>query len=195
MKKIILFGDSITAGYFIEAVSPILPNLIKATLRSLQFEEVTVVNAGMPGDTTLDGLRRLEAEVLAAAPDRVVIFFGANDCSVDRLVSVNQYGANLCTMIQKIGSEKVILITPPYIDSNRQPERPVDQIQQFVSEGKVVAKTYQVPIIDLYQAMRNYPDPEELLQADGLHFSASGYDLLAALIVEEIKGRLVKKEG
>lgn len=194
MKKIVLFGDSITAGYFKEAVSPVLTNLIKESLEGLDLEEVTLINAGMPGDTTVDGLKRLKKEVLQEKPDIVVLFFGANDCSVDRPVSVTQYGENLAKMIQEIGTEKVILISAPFIASGRRPERPAEQVQQFVHKGKEIAVGYQVPLIDLYQAMTVNPGAEEFLQADGLHFSQFGYNLLAALIVKAIKGRLVKKQ-
>lgn len=195
MKKIVLFGDSITAGYFKEAVSPVLINLIKERLYRLDLEDVTLVNAGMPGDTTEDGLKRLEKEVLQEKPDIVVIFFGANDCSVDRPVSVTQYGENLEKMIREIGREKVVLITAPYVASGRRPERPKEKVAQIVLKGKEVAKNQQIPLIDLYQTMTAYPETETLLQVDGLHFSQLGYDLLADLIVKEIKGRLVKKQG
>lgn len=194
MKKIVLFGDSIIAGYFKEAVSPVLINLVKDNLQVLAMEEVTLVNAGMPGDTTRDGLKRLEKEVLSESPDMVVVFFGANDCSEDRPISVTEYGENLETMIRKIGREKVILITAPFIDSGRRPERPDYQVRQFVSKGKEIASVAKIPSIDLYQAMTGYSGTDEFLQADGLHFSQYGYDLLAALIVREIKGRLMKKQ-
>ncbi|PHL17205.1 esterase, partial [Enterococcus faecium] len=59
MRKIVLFGDSITAGYLDEAVSPVLVDLVKRDIAAMGLEEVAVINAGMPGDTTEDGLKRL----------------------------------------------------------------------------------------------------------------------------------------
>ncbi len=59
-KKIVLFGDSITAGYLDEAVSPVLVDLVKRDIVAMGLEEVAVINAGMPGDTTEDGLKTIK---------------------------------------------------------------------------------------------------------------------------------------
>ena len=48
MRKIVLFGDSITAGYLDEAVSPVLVDLVKRDIAAMGLEEVAVINAGMP---------------------------------------------------------------------------------------------------------------------------------------------------
>ena len=190
MRKIVLFGDSITAGYLDEAVSPVLVDLVKRDIDAMGLEEVAVINAGMPGDTTEDGLKRLNKEVLIEKPDEVVIFFGANDASLDRNITVATFRENLETMIQK-----VILITPPYADSGRRPERPQTRIKELVKVAQEVGAAHNLPVIDLYKAMTVYPGTDEFLQADGLHFSQVGYELLGALIVREIKGRLKPKQA
>ncbi|MGM0218721.1 GDSL-type esterase/lipase family protein [Enterococcus sp. AZ126] len=195
MKKIVLFGDSITAGYGEEAITPILKNLIAEDLADRHYEEVMIVNAGMPGDTTQDAMKRLEKEVLAEQADIVTIFFGANDTNSDNLVPLEEYAENLETMITEIGKEKVVVLTPPYVDCARKPTRDDDRIREYVERVKVIGVKYEIPVIDLYKAMVVYPGTDEFLQADGLHFSKTGYDLLAALIVREIKGRLMTKEN
>ncbi|WP_206912576.1 hypothetical protein IGL98_000440 [Enterococcus sp. DIV0840] len=195
MKKIVLFGDSITAGYGEEAITPILQNLITEELAIKNYEEVMIVNAGMPGDTTQGAMNRLDKEVLAEQADIVTIFFGANDTNSDNLVPLEKYAENIETMITKIGKEKVILLTPPYVDCARKPTRDDNRIREYVERVKVIGAKYEIPVIDVYKAMVVYPGTYEFLQADGLHFSKTGYDLLAALIVREIKGRLVTKEN
>ncbi|WP_429951064.1 GDSL-type esterase/lipase family protein [Enterococcus sp. AZ101] len=195
MKKIVLFGDSITAGYGEEAITPILQNLITEDLAAQNYEEVIIVNAGMPGDTTQAAMNRLDKEVVAEQADIVTIFFGANDTNSDNLVPLEKYAENIETMITKIGKEKVILLTPPYVDCARKPTRADDRIREYVERVKVIGAKYEIPVIDLYKAMVVYLGTDEFLQADGLHFSKTGYDLLAALIVREIKGRLMTKEN
>ncbi|MGX7150202.1 GDSL-type esterase/lipase family protein [Enterococcus ureasiticus] len=195
MKKIVLFGDSITAGYGEEAITPILQNLITEELAIKNYEEVTIVNAGMPGDTTQGAMNRLDKEVLAEKADIVTIFFGANDTNSDNLVPLEKYAENIEAMITKIGKEKVILLTPPYVDCARKPTRDDKRIREYAERVKVIGAKYEIPVIDVYKAMVVYPGTDEFLQADGLHFSKTGYDLLAALIVREIKGRLVTKEN
>lgn len=190
MQKIVLFGDSITAGYLEEAVSPILVDLVSQKLQTAGLKDVVLVNAGLPGDTTVDGLKRLEQEVMAEDPDLVVVFFGANDASVDRKVPLAMYQQNLETIVKTIGSEKVVLITSPYTDSARKPERPQDRIRENVAVGLTIGEKYQLPVINLFEAMLAVPDVNQLLQRDGLHFTQAGYELLSSLIVQTIKGRL-----
>jgi lysophospholipase L1-like esterase len=190
LQKIVLFGDSITAGYLEEAVSPVLVDLVSQKLQTAGLKDVVLVNAGLPGDTTVDGLKRLEQEVMAEDPDLVVVFFGANDASVDRKVPLAMYQQNLETIVKTIGSEKVVLITSPYTDSARKPERPQDRIRENVAVGLTIGEKYQLPVINLFEAMLAVPDVNQLLQRDGLHFTQAGYELLSSLIVQTIKGRL-----
>lgn len=195
MKKIVLFGDSITAGYGEDPITPILQNLIMADLTKRNLEDVQIVNAGIPGNTTADAIKRFDQDVMSEKPDIVTIFFGANDTNSDNLVPLEKYAETIETMIAKLGKEKVILVTPPYVDCARKPTRDDERIRTYVERVKVIGEKYELPVIDLYQAMVVYPGTDEFLQADGLHFSETGYDLLAALIVREIKGRLMTKEN
>lgn len=76
---------------------------------------VTVVNAGIAGDTTVDGLKRLERDVLSKNPDLVIMSLGGNDCGTRGLDALEEYGENLRTMLKRIlatGSE--ILFWTPY---------------------------------------------------------------------------------
>lgn len=191
MTKLVLFGDSITAGYLGEAASPVLTNLIKEDLLAQGYTDITIANAGIPGDTSTGGLRRLEKDVLVENPDYVTIFFGANDCSESYPIDAQDYQENLSQMIEQIGAEKVILFTPPFIDTARQPSRQDAEVQRFVAAAKEVGEKYAVPTVDMYHALSVYPGVDEFLQADGLHFSEYGYEFLAALIVREIKGKLM----
>ncbi|MBP1046629.1 esterase [Enterococcus sp. BWM-S5] len=191
MTKLVLFGDSITAGYLGEAASPVLTNLVKDDLTAQGFTDILIANAGIPGDTSAGGLKRLERDVLTEKPDYVTIFFGANDCSESYPIDVQAYKENLSQMIEQIGVEKVILFTPPFIDTARQPSRQDEEVQRFVAAAKEVGGKYNVPTVDMYHVLSAYPGVDEFLQADGLHFSEYGYEFLAALIVREIKGKLV----
>lgn len=64
-EKIVLFGDSITASYGEEGVTPILQNLLSE-----------------------DGMKRLEKEVLVERPDVLTLLFGASDTTSDNLVPI-----------------------------------------------------------------------------------------------------------
>ncbi|HWH69373.1 MAG TPA: GDSL-type esterase/lipase family protein, partial [Candidatus Sulfotelmatobacter sp.] len=104
---VVCLGDSIThAGY---------PAALERLL------SVRVINAGVSGNTSRQGLARLEKDVLTHRPNAVLVFFGANDSRLDAPkthVPVKEYGQNLTEIIdrcEKIGA-KVVLGTLPPID-------------------------------------------------------------------------------
>lgn len=70
--NIICFGDSITRGHGVDAKAA-YPALL-ASMTGLP-----VINAGMDGDTSSEGLKRLDSDVLEREPLLVIIGFGGND--------------------------------------------------------------------------------------------------------------------
>ena len=76
---IVALGDSLTAGYGLEPAQGFVPQL-QDWLRA-QGQDVTVVNAGVSGDTTAGGLSRLEWS-LAPGTDALIVTLGGNDMPV-----------------------------------------------------------------------------------------------------------------
>ena len=74
--RILMLGDSLTAGYGL-AARDALPAKLEAALRARDLD-VRVINAGVSGDTTAGGLARLEW-ALADRPHAVIVALGAND--------------------------------------------------------------------------------------------------------------------
>ena len=100
MKKIILFGDSITAGYEDGVTDFRLNEEIEAI-----FTDVEVINAGIPGDTSQGALKRVKNHVLKYEPDIVTVFFGANDASKISGLDINSYQENILALVRLIGPE------------------------------------------------------------------------------------------
>lgn len=75
-KTILFFGDSITAGYGIDSENA-FPALIQSKLDSLNYN-YRAVNAGLSGETSAGGLRRVEW-VLQQSVDIFVLELGGND--------------------------------------------------------------------------------------------------------------------
>lgn len=187
MVKIILFGDSITAGYEEGLTDFRLNEKIEAV-----FDEIEVINAGIPGNTTKEALERVERHVLRYVPDLVTVFFGANDVSLTSGMSLEAYKKNMLALIERIGSDKMILIGTPYASQRfYATERPLERLKEFSDCVRVISLEQGISYIDLLEAMLA-DQPESYLQRDGLHFSEAGYELLARLINEEIRK---KKEG
>lgn len=189
MQKLFLLGDSITAGYYESEITDLLTKRIQQALP--KFE---VVNAGIPGDTTVDGLARLEDFVLRYEPTYVTVFFGANDVALHNELSVEEYQENLKELIDQIGPKKVVLLSTPY-GSQRNPSVPaIERLREFTEGAETVALELGLPFINLLDEMIKTGQPESLLQADGLHFSLTGYDFLAEQIVTKLNQIITEKE-
>jgi acyl-CoA thioesterase-1 len=74
--RVLAFGDSLTAGYGLPARDGFVPRL-EAALKA-RGHDVQVINGGVSGDTTADGLARLDWS-LAEKPDVAILELGAND--------------------------------------------------------------------------------------------------------------------
>lgn len=187
MKKIILFGDSITAGYENGVTDFRLNEEIEAV-----FTAVEVINAGIPGDTSEGALMRVKNHVLKYKPDIVTVFFGANDASKISGLGINSYKENILSLTSLIGPEKIILIGVPYANQKYyKEERPMSHLEKFNKVVKGIAEAQKINYIDLLAEMTK-EEPLDLLQNDGLHFSRAGYQLLGKLINEELRKKDVK---
>ncbi len=82
--RIVCLGDSITRGYGLPA-GHAWPALLEAALHESREGAIwSVVNAGVPGDTILQGLARMERDVLIHRPAVVFVAFGLNDAHLAR---------------------------------------------------------------------------------------------------------------
>lgn len=102
---LVALGDSLSAGYNLpqEAAFPVR---LQAALRDKGYE-VTVINAGVSGDTTAGGLSRLDW-MLADDPDGVILELGANDGL--RGLDPAKTKENLATIITRLKSEGVSVL-------------------------------------------------------------------------------------
>lgn len=100
--RIAILGDSLTAGYGLERQDA-LPVRLQAELRALAFD-VSVHNAGVSGDTTADGLRRLDRDV----PDDTrlcIVALGANDM-MQKLPTV-EVEQTLDAILQRLAARRI----------------------------------------------------------------------------------------
>ncbi|MFA6373925.1 MAG: SGNH/GDSL hydrolase family protein [Methanothrix sp.] len=175
---IVAFGDSITAGF---AVRRGFPSFWKAMLAEKYTEaNVEMINSGISGDTSMDGLARLDFSVLSYEPDLITINFGINDCALG--LGLEEFEMNFVEMVRRIragpNSEVLLLSsqpleTPPY-------DRMVLDYYQAVQR---VAKEMDVGFVDVYAAwMRavHAGTPLGSLILPGLdHPNEAGYRIIA----------------
>ena len=102
---IVAFGDSITAGGDATKPELIFWNRWATELRAkYPAAKVVAENGATGGDSTVQGLQRLQAKVLDRRPDLVLIGFGMNDHNVSG-VPIPQFAANLRQMVERIRKE------------------------------------------------------------------------------------------
>lgn len=167
--RVVAFGNSLTAGL---GVSPAqtYPAVLQRRLdqAGYQFE---VINAGVSGETTAGGLRRLDW-VLKGKPSIVILELGANDGL--RGQSLADAYSNLERIIQRLQAAgvRVVLagmkIPPNYGD---------EYTTTFSAMYEKLARAYEIPLIPfLLEGVAAVP---ELNQDDGLHPNAEGYHVVA----------------
>ncbi|MGW5954973.1 SGNH/GDSL hydrolase family protein [Bacillus mycoides] len=188
MKTLVCFGDSITADeIFFDGTPRLTPRLQE------MFPNWKVVNAGVPGDNTLDALQRIEEDVLSHEPDFVTVFLGTNDAVSFSQVSLQVYKENLEKIVSMIAPEKVLLISPAPVDEERQHNRTNEVLDQYADVVEEVAKETRSHFLNLYAEMiqeQHYKKFVEDDEKDGLHFGPQGYEYLGKLICEKLKGIL-----
>lgn len=188
MKTLVCFGDSITADEtFFDGMPRLTPRLQE------MFPKWKVVNAGVPGDNTFDALNRIEEDVISYKPDFVTVFLGTNDAVSFSQVSLQAYKENLEKIVNHISSDKVLLISPAPVDEERQRNRTNRVLGQYADVVEKVAKETGSYFLNLYAEMiqeLNYKRFVENDEKDGLHFGPEGYEYVAKLIGEKLKGIL-----
>jgi acyl-CoA thioesterase-1 len=163
------FGDSITAGYGV-APGHAYPDDLQADLDRRGYH-YKVVNAGVSGNTTKDGVDRLK-EVLRLHPAIVIVEFGGNDGL--RGIPIADTRRNLDTIVSTLlqAGSKVILagITLP-------PNYGADYIEKFDETYRLLATKFHVPLLpELYTHVYTVPGA---IQDDGIHPTAKGAQLVA----------------
>jgi acyl-CoA thioesterase-1 len=174
---IVAFGDSLTAGFGADPGHS-YPDFLQKEIDALGLRW-RVVNAGVSGDTTTDGLARV-GEVLVYKPRIVILEFGGNDGL--RGLPVRTTHANLERMIvelRKAGAQIVLagMTLPP----NYGP----DYIRSFEDVYKNLSAKYKLPLIPfLLNGVGGNP---KLMQADGIHPTGAGNRIVAHNVMKVLE--------
>lgn len=210
---IVMFGDSTTAP---RGSLKVYAARVETMLQSIG-SSLSVHNAGIPGNTTRDALKRLQSDVLNYKPRIVVMQFGINDSAVDvwksppattPRVPLAEYISNLRRMIAGAQEAKarVILMTtnplrwtsklrelygrPPY-DPAAEDGFDSATLAGYNEALRQLAAELKVPLVDVRSA---YPDfaakhqtTVEGMLLDGMHPNDLGQELAAELLVPAIR--------
>ncbi len=175
---------------------------------------VTVINKGFSGRNSGNALQLLDKEVLPLKPQHVIVYFGMNDAmNSGNLLPLAQYEANLRQLVKKLtdgGAKTVALMTiNPVIEDYvraRHPKHPQrDNLQAYLAEYdqvvRKIAKEKVLPLIDLRALIERQGgavvSEESLIRCekngggkDGVHLTATAYQLLGKRVFEVLGGRV-----
>ena len=180
---LVAYGDSIAAA-----------GTWESEFKALSGE--AVLNSGVGGDTSANGLARFDSAVKAKNPDVVFIGFGTNDSSIDmpRYVPVETYMENLRTAVDKItalGAKAIIITPPPIVDEPYFTRHDKSKFGQFdganglvsvyALAARHVAAEKKVAVADVNRAFSE-KDFSKLI-SDGVHPNAQGYKLYAQTVL------------
>jgi len=167
-----MLGDSLTAGFQLPPEAA-LPDALSRALAD-RGVAVQMVNAGVSGDTTADGLNRYDFSVAGSNPDMLVVALGANDFLNGFPPDVPK--GNLAAILTKareanLPTALVGVTVPEGGDISDEREA------AYAAIYPELAAEFGAPVFpDMLGAIAGRP---ELLQADGVHPTAAGVEAMA----------------
>ncbi len=177
---ILAFGDSLYAGYGLapnEGFAPELQNALNET-----GQDVRVHNAGVSGDTTAAGLRRMDfvLDSLNRKPDLVLLGLGGNDLL--RGLKPSETRANMEAMVQKLSDRGIpVMLTGMLAPPNLGKEFS----DQFNIIYPALAKKYEADLYPFF--MDGVVGRADLILPDGIHPNAEGIDVIVERIAPSVE--------
>jgi acyl-CoA thioesterase-1 len=187
-RLIVAFGDSLYAGYGLKPGESWPAGLEKALwARGINAK---VVNAGVSGDTTAAARARL-AFVLDAQPrkpDLVAVGLGGNDML--RGLPPAEARANIDAILTELDKRKIPALLTGMLAA---PNLGADYARDFNGIFPEMAKQHGAALVPFFlQPVLGKP---ELIQADHVHPTAKGIELIVADTVDDVAGALPAKAG
>ena len=181
---ILVFGDSISAGYGLDHVEQGWVELLKTRLKTLGYG-YQVVNASVSGETTAGGLARLPRAIELHHPTILILELGGNDGL--RALPISQMRANLKSMVElaSAAGAKVVLLgmrMPP----NYGPE----YTEQFRLTFSELANDKKLPLVPFL--LNDIALSPKLMQGDQIHPNALGQPILLDNVWPALKPLVAK---
>ena len=180
MKNILFFGDSLTSGHGLNNIHLAFPGLIQKKIEAMGLG-YQVINGGLSGETTAGGRLRIDY-YKARQVDVFVLELGANDGL--RGFPVQQTYNNLQAIIDKARSYwpdcKMLLIgmlVPPLVG--------LRYFEEFMAIFPKLAENNQMAFVPFL--LENVANRRELNQADGVHPTAAGQEIMAGAVWNVLK--------
>jgi acyl-CoA thioesterase-1 len=175
---IVALGDSITAGH---GVGPghSYPDYVQRALEAKGYR-YRVINEGVSGDTTSNGLERL-SQVIERKPEVVILELGGNDGL--RGIPIESTRANLEEMIAALHNAGAVVVLA---GMTLPPNYGVDYIRRFERMYEELASRHRLKLI-AFRLEKLGGTYNELMQRDGLHPTREGHRRLGEYVARELE--------
>lgn len=180
-KTILFLGDSLTEGLGVRKEEA-FPSLVEKMIQSELKKDITVINGGVSGSTTSDGLSRLKW-YLRKKPYIVFLALGANDGLRGLNLEKSQKNLEEIIRFAQKSNAKVLLagmLIPPNYG--------VDYSERFKNMYEDLKEKYN--LVSMPFLLEGVAGEKELNQKDGIHPNAKGYKIIAQNVFEFIKEEL-----
>jgi acyl-CoA thioesterase-1 len=178
--KMVVLGDSLSAGYGLPALAA-FPERLQKALKAKGIE-VDMINAGVSGDTTSGGRDRLDWSI-PEGTQAVIVELGANDAMRGTNPDVTR--AALTDIVTRLQARKISvfvcgMLAPPNYGS--------DFSARFNAIYPDLSKSFGVPLYPFF--LEGVVTDPKLNQADGLHPTAEGVDVIVKNILPSVEAFL-----
>ena len=175
--RIVFLGDSLTAGLGLPSDQS-YPALIGRKLKEKGYR-YDIVNAGVSGDTSAGGLRRLDWS-LEGDVRVLVVALGANDGL--RGLPTDEMKKNLDAILERATDRKIPVVLA---GMEAPPNNGADYTREFREVYADLAKEYDVRFVPFL--LRGVAGEPSLNQGDGIHPNARGAQMVADLVWQELE--------
>jgi acyl-CoA thioesterase-1 len=179
-QRLLVLGDSLAAGYGLTA-DEAFPAQLERALQQAGYK-VSVINAGVSGDTSAGGLARLEW-ALADVPQLVIVELGGNDAL--RGLPPQETFANLDAIIERIRAAGIHVLLTGMLAPRNLGERYTTEFDRLYPE---LAQKHKVGFYPFF--LDGVALDPALNQSDGIHPNASGVALIVSRILPLVKSVL-----
>ena len=179
IEKVLLFGDSLMSGYGLpedDHLSVVLEKSLKS-----DGNEIQIFNGSISGDTSSDGLDRIEDELSDASYDLIIIGLGANDML--RRINPDQTKQNLEDIINIIVNNDIKIILAGMVAS---PTNGLSYKKKFDKIYPDLSKKFELELIPFL--LKGVALNPSLNQTDGIHPNEKG----VLIISETLKNSIIK---
>jgi len=177
-KKLLILGDSISAGYGLKE-SENWVQLLETSLNASNIE-LKIINSSISGDTTVGGLSRIESDLKKYNPNYVLVELGGNDAL--RGYPIEKIKTNLLKIIDaSIAAEA----NPIIMQIRIPPNYGKSYVTAFESIYSEIAAEKNIPKIPFI--LEKVALDKSLMQLDGIHPNAKGQPFIAKQVENELR--------